>query len=320
MAPLLPSRYQITDYSYALQDAIGKTPAWLVRRGIGILLVVVLGFIFISWWIKYPETVSAKAVVMSSQPPIPVRTKVPGSLSLLVGEGEIVEEGQTVGIIHGIHDPGDIDQLFQQLSAIETIILHEPEKTPSIALADSFVPGGLHDPYAAFVKALRDHQLSRTNPWYQQRVELLETKIQLSQQQKQQAQERLVILRELTQIAEKNYQKNLELRASNSISEHEIDQQYNQLLNQRQQLAGQKEQINHYAAQAAQQQLELLQYRQSHQTQRLQEQLTLVHRYQALLTAIESWLCQHLLTAPLAGWQNLLLRDLVRALHRQCGR
>jgi hypothetical protein len=299
--PLLPSRYGVTTYSYSLQDAIGRPPNWLIRCGMGILFLIVLSFVFLSWYIEYPETVTARAVISSSQPPIPVHAKAAGRLTLIAEEGTEAAQDETIGIIESIDDPDAVNKLYKKLLKIADIINLYPEKTPDIIMSDIFLPGSINEYYAAFIKALRAQQHEVTDKWCEENLILLKKKLHLTLKQQKDAEKNVDILQKILLIEEKNYKKHIKLHKEEVISDIVLDERYSQFLSRKHQLTEQKQRISNYAAEAANQEINILHHEHNHHQHSHDLQLNLVHRYQTLLSSIEQWQNLYLLTAPIAG-------------------
>ena len=80
-----------------VQEILTRRPSWMIRWGITLIFAILLLFVLISWFIKYPDTIEGKIVVMSQSPPIRLVNKTAGTLeSVLVKDGDIVEKGDAL--------------------------------------------------------------------------------------------------------------------------------------------------------------------------------------------------------------------------------
>lgn len=115
-------------YSPAIRDIISYKPVWIVRNGIMLFLIIVALIILMTFFIEYPDIVSANAKLVSVNPPVELRTKVPGKLMrLYVKEKDSVAAGTIIGEMESLADAAKVleltaatNNLKQMLGASET--------------------------------------------------------------------------------------------------------------------------------------------------------------------------------------------------------
>jgi multidrug efflux pump subunit AcrA (membrane-fusion protein) len=83
-----------------ITQMIGNPPSWLLNYGISAVAWVVLILLALSYFIKYPDVVTAKVMLTTENPPIRMLAKTGGRVShLLVKNNEIVEAGQLLAVM-----------------------------------------------------------------------------------------------------------------------------------------------------------------------------------------------------------------------------
>jgi HlyD family secretion protein len=81
-------------------EFIGREPSWIVKSGITLIGTTLTVLIFISWLIKYPNTLTAEVVITSPIPPVDVISRINGKVSeLYVDNNEIVSKNQILAIL-----------------------------------------------------------------------------------------------------------------------------------------------------------------------------------------------------------------------------
>ncbi len=80
-----------------VQEIIGQAPVSMVRWGIAVIFFVILTLLSISWFIRYPDLLSASVVLTTSPPPVTIVTRTNGNLVMLVSDNVLVEEGDVLG-------------------------------------------------------------------------------------------------------------------------------------------------------------------------------------------------------------------------------
>lgn len=89
-----------TFHSEDVQDIMGRKPAWILRWGITIIVLIFISIILGSYCIKYPDTIAASITLTSNNPPSDLVARVSGILdSVFVKNGENVTSGQVIAII-----------------------------------------------------------------------------------------------------------------------------------------------------------------------------------------------------------------------------
>ena len=66
-----------------VQEILGHVPVWIVRWGITLITVIVLGVLTGSWFYQYPDIVRSPVMVTTENPPSPVVAKASGRIIAL---------------------------------------------------------------------------------------------------------------------------------------------------------------------------------------------------------------------------------------------
>jgi len=72
-------------------DFVGRDPGWIIKSGINLILFFFVVFLTLAWVIKYPDTIMARVIISSSNPPIDLVANVNGKVELI-----FVEDNQEV--------------------------------------------------------------------------------------------------------------------------------------------------------------------------------------------------------------------------------
>jgi HlyD family secretion protein len=85
------------EHGNEIEDIISNKPPYIVRWGTVYFFLVLLALVLISWFIKYPDIVVARAKLNSVNAPQQVITRTEGKLSrILVRENSKVDSGQVL--------------------------------------------------------------------------------------------------------------------------------------------------------------------------------------------------------------------------------
>ncbi len=64
--------------SEEVQEIMGQMPGWALRWGITGVLVAVVLLLLASWFIRYPDTIDARVVLTTQNPPAPIIARTEG--------------------------------------------------------------------------------------------------------------------------------------------------------------------------------------------------------------------------------------------------
>lgn len=110
-----------TFHSDEVQEIMGCQPAWILRWGVTVFILILAGITISCYFIKYPQTVTAIVTLTSDNPPSNLVAKHTGTLdSVFVNDGSSVMKGQLLALVANVADYDDIHNVESFLSG-ETI-------------------------------------------------------------------------------------------------------------------------------------------------------------------------------------------------------
>src|SRR4051812_21337017 len=104
-----------------VQDIIGQTPSWLIRRGNAVVGSLALLLLAGGWFIRYPDIVSAPVVITTSNPPVKIVALANGRITgLEARDGEAVEENRIIAVIDNPARTKDMLYLKEIVEKLDT--------------------------------------------------------------------------------------------------------------------------------------------------------------------------------------------------------
>ena len=145
--------------SEEVQDILTRVPSWMIRRGSLLFLVLILGVLFMSWLIKYPDIITSEANITTQIPPQKEYAKTSGAITaMLVKDGDTVQPGTPLAIIENTANYEDV--LVLQ-AVLDTLQVNKSEfEFPFDALPILFL-GAMEAPYAELENAYAQYQLNK---------------------------------------------------------------------------------------------------------------------------------------------------------------
>jgi len=98
--------------SEEVNDILGKTPVWILRRGIVLLSVILAILLAGSWIFKYPDIISAPIIITSQNPPSALIAHTSGKImAIYVKDEQSVKADQYLAVLENAADLKSVVQL-----------------------------------------------------------------------------------------------------------------------------------------------------------------------------------------------------------------
>jgi multidrug resistance efflux pump len=107
--------------SEEVQEILTRIPNWMIRWGTVVFSSIILLFFFLSWYIKYPDIVTASVVITTNIPPEKILAKTSGKIeAILVNDKGIVTENTALAIIQNSADYKEVLNLSKDINGINS--------------------------------------------------------------------------------------------------------------------------------------------------------------------------------------------------------
>ena len=108
----------LQEHSEEVEEIIGRKPAWILRWGIVIITLIIVGAVVASYCIKYPQTIISTITITSDTPPANLIAKRTGVLdSVSCKDGDYVKQGQLIALVASTADYDDIIIIKNELES-----------------------------------------------------------------------------------------------------------------------------------------------------------------------------------------------------------
>lgn len=296
---LLSDSEKIGLLSDDVQEIMGHVPPWIVRWGITVLFIILIGIIAGSFVFKYPDVITSSVVIISENPPVSIVAHSNGKIDNLLVQNETkVTSGEVLALLENTANYLHIKELKKQLKQFQF--------SGNIEMVDSDWPenyrlGPVQASYSNFRKQYKEY-------WNYITLDMLGKKIGSIQQQ---LRDYITYLQRLNaqghnqektlQLSYKQFRRDSSLFAGNVIAAADFEkseQTYLQVKNAYQSLlasiASTQMQVNQLKYQVVDQQTQ-----KEDQTYRLLNSMK--EAYDNLFTTIAEWEKTYLLVSPIEG-------------------
>ncbi|MGB8192964.1 MAG: biotin/lipoyl-binding protein, partial [Chitinophagaceae bacterium] len=150
-----PAKKNIHLRSTTVQEFISHKPDFYVRWGISIFGILILLTVIVCWFIKYPEVVQSRGMLVSINPPKQIISHADGKLtSLFASEGEMVKKGQAIGFIESTADHNQVLLLARRLDHVMLLLADKKlSDIPRFIETDYNNIGELQMSYQSFIQS-----------------------------------------------------------------------------------------------------------------------------------------------------------------------
>lgn len=107
-----------------VQEIIGRSPSWLLRSGLTVLLIFVVLLLLGSWVFHYPDIIRARIVVLSENPPAYIVARTTGKIDqLFVQDKDTVHKEQLIAILENTANYGDVMSLEKKMKTLDSYFI-----------------------------------------------------------------------------------------------------------------------------------------------------------------------------------------------------
>jgi len=284
--------------SEEMQEIISSVPSWILRRGISLILFILLLIVVLSAFIRYPDVVKTSLKVNSLNSPKGVISHQTGKLvKILVKENEQVIEKQPLAYIESTANHNDVLLLANKLKILNNQLNTGQELKAEHLLQNLLNLGELQSNYQSFYQEYLQFINTQNGGFYLKQKAYLEKDLaEIKKLQQQINQQRQIQEKEYAN-AEEEYQAYQKLKSKNVISNSEFKQQENKYLASKYPLQQSSTALlnNNTSYLAKQQELATLDNTIREQQAKFRQAVN------SMITATDTWLMQYVVLAPLAG-------------------
>jgi len=284
--------------SEEMQEIISSVPSWILRRGISLILFILLLIVVLSAFIRYPDVVKTSLKVNSLNSPKGVISHQTGKLvKILVKENEQVIEKQPLAYIESTANHNDVLLLANKLKILHNQLNTGQELKAEHLLQNLLNLGELQTNYQSFYQEYLQFINTQNGGFYLKQKAYLEKDLaEIKKLQQQINQQRQIQEKEYAN-AEEEYQAYQKLKSKNVISNSEFKQQENKYLASKYPLQQSSTALlnNNTSYLAKQQELATLDNTIREQQAKFRQAVN------SMITATDTWLMQYVVLAPLAG-------------------
>jgi HlyD family secretion protein len=165
--------------SEEVREILTRPPRWILKYGITLVFVVVIGLLVGSWFFRYPEVLTAPIVVSTENLPFNIVAKTSRRIdTLFVTEKQYVSKNQLLGILENSAKTDDVLQLEKEIANfnLDSLRTFAPSTFRAFALLTlrAFSLGELQNYYSNFQKTIKDYQFFIETDYHNKKIASIE--------------------------------------------------------------------------------------------------------------------------------------------------
>lgn len=286
--------------SEEVQEILTRVPHWMIRWGNLLILVLILLLLFLSWMLKYPDTIPAQAVITTDVPLQKEQANVSEKIqAIFVKEGDTVPEKTPLAILRNTANYLDV---FSLKRVIDTIKINNQQiKFPFEKMPPLLELGDIQTSYATFENNYIEYSLNKELQPFS--GENLANQISLSELYRRQESilnQKRVEQRTLS-LRKKTFDRQQELFDKGSISQQEYEQskiEYSQFENNYKNYTNQLSQIKEQIS-TVQKNSKGTEFNQQREEINLRNKV--IQSFDQLKRSIKDWELRYLLQSDIEG-------------------
>lgn len=281
---------------------IGNPPDRIIRSATLIILSVLVGMIFLSAYIEFPDALYAKATIRNACPPVNLYSMEKGMIRFHVKNNEFVDKGAVLATIDNASSPESIEQLSNLLDSLQQWMEYPLEtglyrhKVPVI-----YSLGELQDDYEKFREAIHNLEV-----FYQHRK--LDRQILAKQKEASDyvllynsCSQRTQLLDQEKSLVEEGFKKNQDLFDKKVISASVLEESEKELLTAKGKLEESESDVAECRVRLSQISGAISELQSSEKIESDNLVFELQKSFGTLYNALQVWKSRYQITAPIAG-------------------
>ena len=286
-------------YTEEVHDILSKPPSGIIRNGVTLIGIVIILLLAGSWFIKYPDKVTAAIKVSTSQVPASLIAKTSGKIThLFVSNNQMVHKGDILAVIENNAEYSDVILLD---SLLLTFDVNNDNALENIALVPALLLGDLQSDFTMFQKSVSDYLLYKSVNLLSKKITALERQLSLTDQYYRRLSDQSNLQGEDLQIAQNEFRRDSILFSQKVLSAAEFDKSRASLIQRKQSYMSSRTNLSSTQIQKAQieQQVVEMQLQQADESKQYIQSIQ--QSQKTLSNSINIWKNTYLIQSPIDG-------------------
>ncbi len=285
-----------------ISELINSKPPWLVRKGISLFFIIVIGLLATTWFIPYPNVVNVNATILSTNPPKEIMPKQGGRLiKLFKKDGDTINQNDVIAIIENNANYNEVIQLSYILNQLNILVENNRlEDLPSYWNNNKTTfsnLGDLQTTHQSFIQAFITFKNYLSTGYYVSKKQMLQKDLATTKKLYNNLLQQKTLQQSDLAITEQNYTVNEKMHKEELINDFEMRNQKSALINKKMSVP----QMASSLIGNESQQNGILKEMMDLDNQIMQQKNLFVEALHTYFNTVEDWKNKYFITAPVNG-------------------
>jgi len=283
--------------SEEVQEILSRTPHNLIRGGSTVIGIIICVLFIGSFFFRYPDTVTCKITLTTSNPPTWIIAKAAGKMKeLYYNDKQHVKAGNIIAIIENPASTKDVLKLENLLNKIRTnTFVTEEINVENMNLGD------IQSSYTSFLKALTQYNNSLLNNLYDEKIKSEEAQLSPYSEYIESIKRQIEISGSQHKLACNNYDREKAIYDRGLTSTSEVESAEQTLLGSRMSAEQIRTSLSNAKVQVAQIKNSINELKIQKEQDRKESETSLCSALEELKNAIRTWQQIYALISPING-------------------
>jgi HlyD family secretion protein len=282
--------------SEEVQEILSHIPNWIIRWGITAILCTIVMILISSWFIKYPDVVTARITITTPVPPVNIVAKSSGAINLLIDDNQNTQKNTILGVID---NPAQTDDVFYLIERCMAFAENSEKRT--VDFDSNLTLGSLQSAYLQFCKTLSDFSLFESLQYHEQQINNLNIRINYYHELNRSLEKQLGILKNELNLVEQNFEMDSTLYTQGATTKVEKNRTKAVFLQTKRNYESAKANLINNKIQINQLQNQISDLISKNQEQQGMLGEAIKQSFEQLEAQLETWKQQYLLESPIEG-------------------
>ena len=287
--------------SEEVQEIMGRMPSWIVRRGITLVGIIILGLFIGAYFFKYPDVITSRVIISSGNPPVKLVAKVSQPIQrILVQNNQQVQKDEVLCVLNNAANYEDVISLIPMVQQIDTT-LDLAEVIRQSELPSGLRLGELQANYAELFQAVQDYRFFIKHNVYGATVSNLREQVAYNDLLNRELSVKDRMLKEQLELQHRRFAADSSLVSNKVISRQEYEASRKSMLDQQMNTEGNKSNIIQNSLQQTQYRKSITEVIQQQRSEENTLQQRLKDAASRFLGQYAQWEQNYILRSPTAG-------------------
>jgi len=287
--------------SEEIDEILGRSPNWIVRRGITSIALIIMLLITGSWFFRYPDKINSTIVVTTTNVPASIISKTSARIAkLFVCDKQKVVKGDIIALLENTADFTNVLEVSVKLDSLKNFIGNY--KTTVICdFSGNYSLGDLQSYFSTFRNSYNDYLDFIASDYYTSKAILLQQRIAHYNSAFKKLGEQEDVSKMEYDLSSKQFVRDSALYGQQVIPQSEFDKTKSNLLQDKYSWLSSGTSIDNALIEAGVTGQTLLELKKEYSDKTKEYEQALSLSYDNLVAQIKLWEQAYLLKAPAAG-------------------